>query len=224
MRQNYNSFDYWKELISENRTIRGHMLMNKLPTDKSLYIHTLIFCRENGLNNIWGYLPDVKALIGYIQYSFLPEAFYIWINSKNGSVSTIPIKSVEQVISDGERNNKITKEEAEKMRNHVIMIKKCWDLPKNKLILELKKFVRDFNRTWYGDSSEFLYLKIFEKPEELGKFVLESSYMSSSEDELKEKTNEDTTTWLEMCKKATTNKKSGEQFRRILQKNLTEVI
>ena len=224
MRQNYNSFDYWKELISENRTIRGHMLMNKLPTDKSLYIHTLIFCRENGLNNIWGYLPDVKALIGYIQYSFLPEAFYIWINSKNGSVSTIPIKSVEQVISDGERNNKITKEEAEKMRNHVIMIKKCWDLPKNKLILELKKFVREFNRTWYGDSSEFLYLKIFEKPEELGKFVLESSYMSSSEDELKEKTNEDTTTWLEMCKKATTNKKSGEQFRRILQKNLTEVI
>ena len=218
------SFDYWKELISENRTIRGHMLMNKLPTDKSLYIHTLIFCRENGLNNIWGYLPDVKALIGYIQYSFLPEAFYIWINSKNGSVSTIPIKSVEQVISDGERNNKITKEEAEKMRNHVIMIKKCWDLPKNKLILELKKFVRDFNRTWYGDSSEFLYLKIFERPEELGKFVLESSYMSSSEDELKEKTNEDTTTWLEMCKKATTNKKSGEQFRRILQKNLTEVI
>ena len=224
MRQNYNSFDYWKELISENRTIRGYMLMNKLPTDKSLYIHTLIFCRENGLNNIWGYLPDVKALIGYIQYSFLPEAFYIWINSKNGSVSTIPIKSVEQVISDGERNNKITKEEAEKMRNHVIMIKKCWDLPKNNLILELKKFVRDFNRTWYGDSSEFLYLKIFEKPEELGKFVLESSYMSSSEDELKEKTNEDTTTWLEMCKKATTNKKSGEQFRRILQKNLTEVI
>ena len=224
MRQNYNSFDYWKELISENRTIRGHMLMNKLPTDKSLYIHTLIFSKGNGLNNVWSYFPNVNALIGYIQYSFLPEAFYIWINSKNGSVSTIPIKSVEQVISDGERNNKITKEEAEKMRNHVTMIKKCWDLPKNKLILELKKFVRDFNRTWYGDSSEILYLKIFEKPEDLGKFVLESSYMSSSEDELKEKTNEDTTTWLEMCKKATTNKKSGEQFRRILQKNLTEVI
>ena len=62
----------------------------------------------------------------------------------------------------------------------LVVIKKCWDLPKNKLILELKKFVRDFNRTWYGDSNEFLYLKIFEKPEELGKFVIKSSYMSSS--------------------------------------------
>ena len=224
VRQNYNSFDYWKELISENKTIRGHMLMNKLPTDKSLYIHTLIFCRENGLSNIWGYLPDVKALIGYIQYSFLPEAFYIWINSKNGSVQAIPIKSAEQVISDGEKDKKITKEEATKMRNHLNMIKKCWDLPKGKLILELKKFVRDFNRTWYGDSSEFLYLKIFEKPEELGKFVLESSYMSGSQEEIREKINEDTTNWLEICKKATTNKKIGEQFREILQKNLTEVI
>ena len=224
VRQNYNSLDYWKELISENRTIRGHMLMNKMPTDKSLYIHTLIFCRENGLSNIWGYLPDVRALIGYIQYSFLPEAFYIWINSKNGSVQAIPIKSAEQVISDGEKDKKITKEEATKMRNHLNMIKKCWDLPKGKLILELKKFVRDFNRTWYGDSSEFLYLKIFEKPEELGKFVLESSYMSGSQEEIREKINEDTTNWLEICKKATTNKKIGEQFREILQKNLTEVI
>ena len=224
VRQNYNSFDYWKELISENRTIRGHMLMHKQPTDKSLYIHTLIFCRENGLNNIWGYLPDDKALIGYIQYSFLPEAFYIWINSKNGSVSTIPIKSVEQVISDGERNNKITKEEAEKMRHQVTIIKKCWDLPKNKLMLELKKFVRDFNRTWYGDSSEFLYLKIFEKPEELGKFVLDSSYMSNSEEAFRKENKEDIIAWLDLCKNATSNKQAGEKFRNILQKNLTEVI
>lgn len=224
VRQNYNSLDYWKELISENRTIRGHMLMNKMPTDKSLYIHTLIFCRENGLSNIWGYLPDVRALIGYIQYSFLPEAFYIWINSKEGSIQSIPIKSVEQIISDGERNKKITKEEAENMRKHVNMIKKCWDLPKNKLIREIKKFVREFNRTWYGDSSEFLYLKIFEKPEELGKFVIESNYMSSSEDEFKKKTNEDIETWLEICKDATINKKAGEVFGKILQKSLTEVI
>ena len=200
------------------------MLMDKTPTDKSLYIHTLIFCRENGLNNIWGYLPDDKALIGYIQYSFLPEAFYIWINSKNGSVQAIPIKSAEQVISDGEKDKKITKEEATKMRNHLNMIKKCWDLPKGKLILELKKFVRDFNRTWYGDSREFLYLKIFDTAEELGNFVIESNYMTTSEEEFKNKTSEDISTWNEICIKATTDKECGEKFRNILQKNLTEVI
>ena len=224
MRHNYNSFEYWKGLISENKTIRGHMLMNRMPTDKSLYIHTVIFCRNNGLNNIWGYLPDIKSLIGYIQYSFLPEAFYIWIHSKYGSVPKIPIKTVEQVISDGVISEKITREEAKEMKHQVTIIKKCWDLPKNKLMPELKRFVRDFNRSWHGDSSEFLYLKIFEKPEDLGRFVLDSSYMLNSEELFRKENTEDITEWLELCKNATTNKQAGEKFRNILQKNLTELI
>lgn len=224
VRQNYNSFDYWKNLISENRTIRGHMLMNKLPTDKSLYIHSLIFCKESGLNNIWGYFPNIQALVGYIQYSFLPEAFYIWINCKEEVVTFIPIKPAEEIIRDGEIRKKITKEEAENMKKHLNMIKRCWELPKNRLIPEIKKFTREFNRTWYGDSREFLYLKIFQKPEELGKFVVESNYMSANEEEFKDKINADSDEWLEICKKSITNKIYGESFRKILQKNLTEVI
>ena len=110
------------------------------------------------------------------------------------------------------------------MKQQVTIIKKCWDLPKNKLMPELKKFVRDFNRTWYGDSSEFLYFKIFEKPEELGRFVLDSSYMSNSEELFRKENTEDITEWLDLCKNATTNKQAGEKFRNILQKNLTEVI
>ncbi|MCE9654904.1 hypothetical protein [Clostridium celatum] len=224
MRQNYNSFEYWESLIIKNKTIRGHMLMDKTPTDKSLYIHTLIFSKGNGLNNVWSYFPNVNALIGYIQYSFLQEAFYIWINGKKGTVSYIPVKPVEEIINEGERSKKITKLEAENMRKHVKMIKHCWELPKNKVSQELKRFVRDFNRTWYGDSREFLYLKIFDTAEELGNFVIESNYMTTSEEEFKNKTSEDISTWNEICIKATTDKECGEKFRNILQKNLTEVI
>ena len=43
-------------------------------------------------------------------------------------------------------SEKITKEEAKKMKHQVTIIKKCWDLPKNKLMPELKRFVRDFNK------------------------------------------------------------------------------
>lgn len=224
MRQNYNSFEYWKSLIIKNKTIRGHMLMDKTPTDKSLYVHSLIFCKGNGLNNVWSYLPDVNALIGYIQYSFLQEAFYIWINGKKGPVSYIPLKPVEEIINDGEKAKKITKAEAENMRRQLKTIKHCWELPKNKVNQELKKFVRDFNKSWYGDSTEFLYLKIFDTAEELGEFVLQSSYMSNSEDEFKEKINEDINTWNEICNKATADKYYGEKFKNILQKSLTEVI
>lgn len=224
MRQKYNSFEYWKNIIVENRTIRGHVFMNELPTEKSVYMHTLIYSRGNGLNNIWSYFPNIKAFIGYIQYSFLQEAFYIWINCKDDSVSYIPLKPVEEVIRDGEASKKITKEEADKMKKYINRVKKCWDLPSNKVVIEMKKIIREFNRDWYGDSKEFLYIKLFDKPEDLGKFVLESNYMASSEEEFKSKTHEDLTTWMDLCCRATKDKKAGEIFRKILQKSLTEVI
>lgn len=224
MRQNYNSFNYWEKLINENRTIRGHMLMNKLPTKDSLYIHTLIFSKDGGLNNIWSYFPNPQALLGYIQYSFLPEAFYTWINCRGGGVSHVPVKPVEEIIRQGESSKKITKEEAIKMKEQVNMVTKCWGLPRNRIFTALKKFMRDFNRSWYGDDNEFLYLKIFQTPDEVGEFVIESTYMTSSEEGRRLLDPKKAEEWKNVCKYATEEKKYGEIFKEILEKKLTEVI
>lgn len=50
---------------------------------------------------------------------------------------------------------------------------------------------------------------MFETSEELGKFVLESSYMSSGQEEINKKTDKELKTWLDICKNATTDRKSG---------------
>ena len=224
VRQNYNSFKYWESLIHENKTIRGHMFMDNPPKEKSLYIHTLIFSKNNGIDNIYAYFPDAKVLLGYIQYSFLQEAFYIWINGRKQGISYIPLKPVEEIIKDGEKINRITKEESLEMKKQVERIKKLWSLPRNKILLELKKFVRDFNKAWYGDSTEFLYLKIFNTPEELGEFVINSSYMSSSVEEFEKMSSKSIDDWKIICSTADKDKITGEAFKKILLKYLTEVI
>ncbi|GAA0818226.1 MULTISPECIES: hypothetical protein [Clostridium] len=224
MRHSYDSFDYWEELINENKTIRGHMFMDKLPNEKSIYIHSLVFCKNNGLNNTWSYFPNEKMLLGYIQYSFLQEAFYKWIYGKERMVISIPNIPVEKIILDGEKNKKISKEEADNMRRHVKMVKDCWSLPKDKLIRALQRFSRDFNRTWYGDNREFLYLKIFNTPKELGEFVVNSSYMTTTEREFKDRIGISISEWNNICERANKNKRDGEKFRDILLKSLTEII
>lgn len=210
MRHSYDSFDYWEELINENKTIRGHMFMDKLPNEKSIYIHSLVFCKNNGLNNTWSYFPNEKMLLGYIQYSFLQEAFYKWIYGKERMVISIPNIPVEKIILDGEKNKKISKEEADNMRRHVKMVKDCWSLPKDKLIRALQRFSRDFNRTWYGDNREFLYLKIFNTPKELGEFVVNSSYMTTTEREFKDRIGISIPEWNNICERANKNKRDGE--------------
>lgn len=224
MRHGYDSFDYWEELISENKTIRGHMFMDRLPDEKSIYIHSLVFSKNNGLSNIWSYFPNERSLLGYIQYSFLQEAFYKWIYGKERLVINVPSVPVEKIIADGEKNKKISKDEAENMRRHVSMIKSYWDLPKDKLIKSLQRFARDFNRTWYGDNKEFLYLKIFDNPKDLGEFVVSSSYTTTTEEDFIERTGIDIVNWKSICEKAHINKSDGEKFRDILLKSLTEII
>ena len=224
VRHNYDSFDYWEGLISENKTIRGHMFMDKAPTNKSLYVHTLVYCKNNGLSNVWGYFPDEMALVGYIQYSFLQEAFYKWIYGKNRLVTRIPNISVEKIISDGEINKLISKDEAKNMRRHLGMITRCWSLPKEKVVLEITRFARDFNRTWYGDSKEFLYLKVFKTTEDLGEFVITSSYTTSTEEEFKDRIGVTVDEWREICKNAVVDSDIGSKFRDILLRSLTEVI
>jgi hypothetical protein len=224
VRHGYDSFDYWEELISENKTIRGHMFMDRLPDEKSIYIHSLVFSKNNGLSNIWSYFPNERSLLGYIQYSFLQEAFYKWIYGKERLVINVPSVPVEKIIADGEKNKKISKDEAENMRRHVSMIKSYWDLPKDKLIKSLQRFARDFNRTWYGDNKEFLYLKIFDNPKDLGEFVVSSSYTTTTEEDFIERTGIDIVKWKSICEKAHINKSDGEKFRDILLKSLTEII
>ncbi|MGG7178863.1 hypothetical protein ACQPU1_14810 [Clostridium paraputrificum] len=224
MRQSYNSFKYWENLISENKTIRGHMFMQNPPKDKSLYIHTLIFSKNNGIDNIYAYFPDVKALLGYIQYSFLQEAFYKWIYGKNRIVTKIPSEPVDKIIHGGLVKGKITKEEANLMLGYYRRLTRMWDIPKDRVISELMKFARDFNKTWVGDNKEFLYIKIFKNTEDLGRFVLDSTMMTSNSDEFERKTGVTIDEWKIICKGAVKNKHLGEKLQKVLQKNLTEVI
>lgn len=198
--------------------------MDRLPDGKSIYIHSLVFSKNNGLSNIWAYFPNEKSLLGYIQYSFLQEAFYKWIYGKERVVINIPNVPVDRIIADGEKNKKISKEEADNMKRYVNMIKSYWNLPKDKLIKSLQRFSRDFNRTWYGDNKEFLYLKIFESAKDLGEFVISSSYITTTEEAFIERTGIEIVDWKNICENAHINKRDGEKFRNILLKSLTEII
>lgn len=224
MRHNYNSFEYWENIVSENKTIRGHMFMQDPPRDKSLYIHTLIFSKNNGIDNIYAYFPSEKVLLGYIQYSFLQEAFYKWIYGKDRMVTKIPSIPVTKIIKDGLNRGKINNDEANKMLKYYMKLTKMWELPKGRIVPELLKFAREFNREWQGDSKEFLYIKIFKTPEDLGEFVLSSTMITHEEDEFKSKSGVSIKEWKEICSNAINKKDVGEKFRDILQKSLSEVI
>jgi len=223
VRENYHSFNYWERVISENKTIRGHMFMQNPPNEESIYFHTIIFGNKNGINNIWGYCPNIRGLIGYFQYSFLQEAFYKWIYGKEKLITKIPHLTVDKIASEGEKLNKISKEVSINMKNDYEFLNNLWRLAPSKVEVELRRFVVDFNKRWMGNDKEFLYIRIFKTPEELGDFVISSTLLTSTEQELENRMDMTIDEWREICKEATSDSTKGRIFRRILLKKLSEV-
>lgn len=224
MKQSYKSFKFWENIINENKIIRGHMFMDNLPKERTLYIHTLIFSKKNGIDNIYAYFPDERVLLGYIQYSFLQESFYKWIYGKDSVLNNIPFNSVEKIIKDGLKSRKITNDVAKEMNKHNKRVSKMWDLPKERIVPELTKFAREFNKTWFGSSSEFLYLKVFKTPTELCDFVINSTLIITSEENFETKIGVEIEEWKKICEEAQSNDVYGNKFREIMKHNLSEII
>jgi len=223
MRENYNSFNYWENVINEHKTIRGHMFMQKPPNEKSMYFHTLVFGNKNGINNIWGYCPNMRSLIGYFQYSFLQEAFYKWVHGKEKLVTNIPYLKVDKIATEGEKLEKISKEISANMKNDYEFLSRLWEMPDYKIEMELRKFIIDFNRRWMGNNKEFIYIKVFTTPEELGEFVISSTLITNTEKELENRIGMSIYEWRNICKLAVKDSFKGEIFRKVLLKKLSEV-
>lgn len=223
LRENYNSINYWELFINENKTIRGHMFTQKPPDEKSIYFHTLMFSNKNGINNLWGYFPNIRSLLGYIQYSFLQEAFYKWIYGQEKLVTKIPPLTVEKIADEGEKLKKISKETCINMKREYELLSRLWEMPVDKIERELRKFVVNFNRRWMGDNKEFIYIKFFKTPEELGEFVISSTLLTGTEEELENRIGMSIDEWREICKVAVKDSRKGQIFRKVLLKKLSEV-
>lgn len=224
MKENFNSSSFWEEKVNENKTIRGHMFMQNPPTKKSVYVHTLIFSQNNGIENVYGYFPDAKSLLGYMQYSFLQEAFYKWIYGTEMKITNIPQVPVVTLAKTAFEKGKLTRVDMDTMIREYNALSKLWGCGDDKIMRELDKFVRVFNKLWIGNNREFLYLKVFRTPVALGEFVVNSNSLTNTDEKLEEIIGLNAHDWLALCSNAISNNEAGEVFRQILLKKLTEII
>ena len=86
------------------------------------------------------------------------------------------------------------------MKDDYEFLNSLWGMSANKSEVELRKFVVDFNKKWIGDNKEFLYIKVFKTPEELGEFVISSTLLTSTEKELENRIGMTIDEWRDVCK------------------------
>ncbi|WP_300347125.1 hypothetical protein [Clostridium sp.] len=217
-----NPEKFWSELIRKNETLKGRMFKDEPITENTKYLHYVIFNRHVGIQNVWVMVPNFNHLVQFIQYVFMPEAYYKWVEGKKKLITHIPSNDVEQIISMININN--TEEDKKKMKNDILALRKLNGLSSEQGMRKLRIFCSRFNNNWLGDSDEFLYLKVFNNAEELGKFIVETNLQTDCEKCYEKKIGMTTEEWFKICENAHKNKEYEEKFKNILFKYLEDIV
>lgn len=181
-----DNFYFWENKI---RNLDGILFggMNKRRiTKESVITYIGILDRKKGfVRSGWSSHEDVSTVLGFLQHVFLPTAFYTWIDrySDGFYIPLSPfdvlrkevLKNVKNVEDKGSELDAIRMERAYNYLNSI------WTYDKSNIKLKLKKFCNDFNNMWNEDPERKLFIKIFERTEEIVDFIIEKS-----EDEFEE--------------------------------------
>lgn len=222
--KNYNSITYWEPFIQKNRTLRERIFKNSYITDETIYLHYTIFTQKSGVESGWVPAPNLNSFIGYVQYCFLPEAYYTWIYGRDKALSKVPIDTIDSIFNNALRENKLSKEDKKYMKNDIDNIKRLWTVSKENCRTEIERFCAKFNSNWIGDAHSFLYMKAFFTSKELGEFIIDTVTQTNVIECLKKDVAMDKNQWLKFCDEASRDREKSEELKGYLFKELKDII
>lgn len=222
--KNYNSITYWEPFIRKNKTLRERVFKYDYITDQTIYLHYTIFSKKSGVESGWVPAPNLQAFLGYIQYCFLPEAYYTWLYGYEKGISSVPIVTVDAILKEAIKNNKVSKEDEKNIKDNMDNLNRLWRLRRENCESEIQMFCSKFNSNWLGDSNSFLYMKAFFSPRELGEFVVNTVCETNCSECFNIDMSMGKDQWLRFCDEVSKDKQKGEEFKGYLFRELKSII
>ncbi|WP_053957641.1 hypothetical protein [Inediibacterium massiliense] len=166
----YNSHYYWENMLIHKKDIWNSYFMNAHKKKNSIFINTTIIdYKRNVLDNNWACYPDMKSILGFLQYIYLPTAFYYILNKDLENIIT-PICSSEELIGYIQEKN-VNTYDLQIMEEMIKELRLYWDVEEEACKNKIKKFCKKFNSIW-NDKENVLYMNIFFQPIEILDHIL----------------------------------------------------
>jgi hypothetical protein len=184
MLSKYKQYHYWESLICKEESLWENPFGHLSLTRESIFLFTFVMDQEkNIIKQNWSYCPDIKSLLGFLEYVFLPTAFFTWLdrNCDGFYIPMAPAAVVLDVIKDTERIN--IENEVNVMKRQASIVSDYWNLEHIECKREIKKFAQAFNHTWTENNGRVLYFDIFADPAEIAEYIFNDEFIEVMEEE-----------------------------------------
>lgn len=164
----YNNHYYWEGALLQKKDLWKNYFTDLHSAQDAIFINTVVIdYTRNIVDNNWACYPDAKSLLGFIQYIYLPLAFYYTINKENQDL-LIPICSsntlIESIKESGSDYMDIMKIAIEELSSY-------WDLEDRLCIEKIKSFCSNFNTFW-NKGNFLLHIGVFESTFEIAEHLV----------------------------------------------------
>jgi hypothetical protein len=194
-------------------------------TRDSVFAHLVIVNCYGESSDVWVYYPNVRALLGMLQYIYIPSAFNTKLLGKDNEELEIPMCTVEDLLEIAEDGTNCKhKDLIPVMYEHIEEFEDIWNKEDEEAFNSLLEFSRDFNECWNKDKDIFFYFNVFRTPLDLGSYLV-SAY---EEDEMLEFLEEDLglkkDEWINLCNSVYENEFMRRKFVGILNNRIKDMV
>lgn len=209
----YNTHYYWDSMANSKNDIWRYNIMDKEEVDKSIFLNTTIINYKKGIiDNNWACYSEVKGILGFIQYIYLPTVFLSLLNKDNDIVT--PICSSEEFI-EYIKEYKFDKKYLKTMENNLDEVKENWYLSDEECFLNIKRFCNKFNDMW-NKKDIILYINVFKNTLEIADNVMKEEFTEVVEEDIGISKNQ----LYDLCRDVHTNKFIKKTFVTFLNNNI----
>jgi hypothetical protein len=165
----YNHHLYWENLLSKNPWQSSFVTAGS--ACQAVFVNTaMIDYRRNVLDNNWAGYPDVKFLLGFLQYLHLPLVFFHTLNHSEQEL-LFPVCSSSEFLEYIEESGS---EHAPVMRQAILELDRCWQLDDALCLVKIRDFCCRFNTFWHQDDY-ILNISVFANTQEIARYVMEQN-------------------------------------------------
>jgi hypothetical protein len=210
----YQTHYYWEHQLENNHSFWKTVMPAEQDLSQSIFVHTAIVgYQANLLDFNWTYYSEPTKLLGFLQYIYVPAAFYHWLNPKEENV-LIPLIQAQELA---EYFQEFPINRQEKMAKELDILQSFWEIEDPASLLKvLIEFAEKFNQTWQSSNLN-LGIHIFAHTSEIAEHLLK---LSEFPEILMEDFGMDEIELRKMCAEFYTNKMIQRNFLSLLQNRI----
>jgi len=171
IKSKYDNYYYWENVVNKDRF--DNPFADDPITEESLFFHGVAIDCHGECYERWLHFPYIEASLGFLNYIFLPMAFYAFLSNGSELLTQGNLDEMLDIMSDSETCSQ--KDLIPQMRESSKQLGEIWNCcDSEKWFGELKKFSAHYNEHWNQGHELFSYLDVFKSPTEIGKFLVET--------------------------------------------------